>query len=224
MFSLDGVLGLIAPHQCLVCGDEGDLLCEWCKQESVIPLPSRCYRCQAQTEESAVCGSCRRHTKLKNVWVRASYEELPRQLVHRLKFERAQAAAYTIAEIMHETLPYLPESVIICHVPTATGRRRQRGYDQAELIAHSLARLTGHPHVGVLARTGQSRQVGAKRQKRQLQLQNVFRPLKETQIERASILLVDDIVTTGATLEAAAETLYKAGAKKLYAAAFAQKQ
>lgn len=216
-------MAVVAPHICLVCGQEGSLLCNYCRVDALSPVPSRCYRCHVQTEDFSTCPKCRRSSKISNAWVRTQYDSLPKQLIHKLKFERAQETASVIAELMAEALPYIPKHTIVTYVPTATSRRRQRGYDQAELIARELAGRTGLSFQTCLARLGQSRQVGANRRVRQYQLSEAFRPLRGHQFNGAAILIVDDILTTGSTLEAAASALRKAGAKKLYATTFAQK-
>lgn len=224
MFILERIINTVAPHQCLVCGDEGKLLCAWCVPDAAAPLPSRCYKCKELTSDSAVCKKCRWHSPLKHVWVRTQYRHVAKQLIWRLKFNRSPAAAEPIANLMTEALPWLSPDTIVVHVPTATSRRRQRGYDHSELIAKGLARQLCLKYGTLLTRSGQTRQVGAKRDTRIKQLQNAFRAEKSYLIKGSSILLVDDIVTTGSTIEAAARVLKKSGAKSVNAAVFAQKQ
>jgi ComF family protein len=149
---------------------------------------------------------------------------LIKDFIHRFKFERAQAAAKPIATMMAGTLPYFDRSTIVTHIPTATSRRRQRGYDHAALLARALAQRLGLRHMTLLARLGQTRQVGATRGERLKQLHSAFRPLRTSVLPGSRILVVDDIVTTGATLEAAAHVLRENGAKTVSAAVFAQKR
>ncbi len=221
---LEKTIGLLAPHCCLGCGDEGSILCDWCLPDAIGALPSRCYRCKQLSPDSRVCPSCRQHSKLAHVWVRGNYEGLAKRLIYKFKYERASAAAKPLARLMIEALPWLNDETLIVHVPTATRRRRQRGYDHAELIAREIARQRGLTHIPLLARYGQSRQVGAKRNERLKQLQDSFYIRNLNELPKARILLVDDIVTTGGTLEAAAAVLKKAGAKSVDAIVLAQKQ
>jgi len=220
---LEKVLSIIAPHSCISCGAEGSLLCAWCLPDACLPLPERCYRCHKLSQDSKTCASCRSKSPLKAVWVATEYEGLAKDLIHKLKFERASAAAEPIAKVMAEALPYLSERTIITHVPTASSRYRQRGYDQAELIAKELAKLKQVRYVPLIGRLGQTRQVGAKRATRLVQLEGAFRPRATHGILEAEILLVDDITTTGVTLESAARVLKAAGAKRIYATVFARK-
>lgn len=222
---LEKVIGLVAPHNCIVCSREGELLCDWCIPDAVTLLPDRCYYCKQISDNSAVCKSCRQKgSRLSNVWVRTGYEGTAKQLVYQLKFNRAKAAARPIARLIDETLPWLEPDTVLVPVPTATSRRRSRGYDHAELIAKELASIRNLSCQPLLVRIGQSRQVGAGRKERLLQLQSAFIAREMGAFKNVPLVLIDDIVTTGGTVEAAARALKTAGAKHVCAAVFAQKQ
>ena len=219
---LDKAIGLLAPHVCLACGAEGSLLCTSCSYDALPPLPDRCYRCKSLTHDSAVCQKCRRQTVLRYVWPRADYEGTAKEIVYSLKFGRAKVAAHLMADLLDEALPSLPQRTVITYVPTATSRVRFRGYDQSLLIAKALAKKRGLRMETLLARVGQSRQVGSDRKHRLAQAERNYRVVKANKISRASVLVVDDILTTGATVEAAAKLLRSAGAKEVSATVFAQ--
>lgn len=219
MALLDKLIGIVAPHQCLVCGHEGGLICAWCAPDALAPVPSRCYRCNAQTKDFKTCSRCRRASRLKHVWIRTNYDQLARQLVHRYKFEHARAGAKDIAGQIVQNLPYFDDAILV-PVPTATSRVRQRGFDHTELLVRELSHLLDLDKQTILRRLGQSRQVGTKRQQRIKQVAGSFQPIKP--VEGKKILLVDDVLTTGATLEEAARILKQAGAKQVDAVVFAQ--
>lgn len=215
-------IGLIAPHRCLICRDEGKILCDGCTVSSIKPLPSRCYRCHGVTKQSSVCISCRNSVKINHVWVAAEYEDTVKKLLYKLKFDRAKSGSIAIAEIISDSLPNLPKDVIISHIPTANNRVRVRGYDQAELIARELSRIKGWKRQSLLVRTGKSRQVGAGRKERFAHLEQALKIRKSANIIGKHILLVDDVTTTGATIESAAKILKNSGAKTIDIAVFAQ--
>ncbi len=215
-------IGLLAPHVCLACGQEGAVLCPSCVASLLVPLPSRCYRCHRSTRQSRVCAACRSQVSLGRVWIAAQYEAQAKQLVRRLKFERAKQAAQILADQLDDQLPILPTHIIVVHIPTAASRVRGRGYDQARLMAKNLSAAKGWAYAPLLIRRGKARQLGATRRERFDHMRRAFRARHMQQIQGAHILLVDDVLTTGATVEAAARVLKNAGAQTIDAAIFAQ--
>lgn len=220
---IEHIISLYAPHRCLGCDAEEDtLLCEGCAA-TVPRVPSRCYKCRAVTKGSETCKKCQTTTPLKHVYVAAHYDDqLVRHLLRATKYERAQAGVRTMTMFMLPTLPSLATEPLLVAVPTATSRVRQRGYDQAVLLTRQLKERAGLQSVRLLARIGQAHQVGAGRAERLKHLQGSFRPVHINKIRGAHILLVDDVLTTGATLETAARVLKKAGAKQIDAVVLAQ--
>ncbi len=219
---IEQIVRLFAPHLCLGCGVEEDkLLCELCTAD-LPPVPSRCYRCKAATECYKVCVDCVGHTPLSQVAVRTYYQGLTQELVHRMKYERAQAGIYEVAALLAPLLPVMASDAVVAQIPTATSRVRARGYDHARLLARATARHGSLPCRTLLSRMGQAHQVGASRVERLKQLQGTFRPVHAELIKGRHIMLIDDVLTTGATLEAAAHALKRAGARSVSAIVFAE--
>lgn len=185
-------------------------------------MPGRCFRCSKQSSQSKTCKNCRQHSSLAHVWIRSEYKGIPKELIHGLKFQRTPSAATIVGEAMISTLPEITEDTIVVPIPTASSRKRQRGYDQAVLISRSIARQTGMSVVRALVRTGQTRQVGSKKADRLNQLKNAYVVVRPGRISGAHILLIDDVLTTGATLESAAKSLRRAGATQVDALVFAR--
>ena len=222
MSIFDTLLSVIAPHECLGCGAEGALLCGTCRL--LLPdIPPRCYRCRRISSGGLTCRACRKVSRLRYVRAATDYEGIAQQLVWRLKFGGAQAAK---REIVHSLLPLVRQmdcrDACIVPVPTATSRVRQRGYDQAKLIARQLAQEAHLPYIDCVQRQGQTHQVGASRRQRQKQLAGAFYVRRPQCIRNGHLILVDDVLTTGATLEAAAAVLRRAGAGQIDALVFAQ--
>ena len=195
---LDTLIGKFAPHVCVGCGQEGTVLCAQCC--SLLPDPS--YRSDS---------------------VRAAtiYDSFAKDLVLALKFHGAREAAGVMARQMAPLTANSEQSVIV-PVPTSTKRVRQRGFDQSDLIARELSKLTGIKMLRCLRRYGHSRQVGMSREQRLEQLSSSFRLAKEVNFSGRRVILVDDVTTTGATLEAAAGVIRIAGPDYIEAVVFAQ--
>ena len=217
---LDALLSVIAPHTCLDCGAEGTLWCARCRQTAFI-APERCFRCHALSPKGRTCLTCQRSSALYSVQAATRYEAIAKQLIWRLKFERAQAAALEVAEIMAVRLPFAPDT-LITHIPTSTNHVRRRGYDQAQLIAKRLAKQMHTPYRMLLLRLGQQEQHTASRVQRLAQLNQAFIAVNTDHVIGQHIILIDDVITTGATLDAAAHALRAAGAKRVSALVFAQ--
>lgn len=200
---LEVLAGLVAPHDCLGCGREGSLVCHACLAAlppAAVPLPSGSH--------------------LLRIRSATLYQGIAKDLLWKLKADGARAAAQLMAQQMAGLLTTRPDAVLV-PVPTATSRVRQRGYDQAKLLARNLSRLTAIPCVPALARHGQTHQVGAHRHERLRQLNGAFRVKKAAVISRTHVILIDDVTTTGATLETAAKVLKQAGASSVESVTFA---
>ncbi len=178
------------------------------------------------TAGGRTCAACRQETALISVNSATLYTApLAKSVVWSLKFERAQAAAEVMGALLATRYAArITRDTLIVPVPTATSRVRKRGYDQAVLIAKALARHAGCQYTSVLIRDGSQEQIGASKQRRRDQLQGVFRVRFPEQVHNGRILLVDDVITTGSTLEVAATILKASGADAVGALTFARAQ
>ena len=216
----EAILELLAPHICMQCGLEGQLLCASCAK-SLPRARQFCFRCHTPiSDRSLVCTSCARKTPLTAILCDVSYEGAAQSLIRVVKYENARAGCQTIARLMSTSLTPLPDHCVVVSVPTTNQRRRMRGYDQAELIARELSHLTSLPFLRLLDRTGTNHQVGANRRSRLTQVKGCFTVLPHKTLPQ-SVVLVDDVLTTGATLEEAARTLRRVGVGAVYATVFA---
>ncbi len=125
--------------------------------------------------------------------------------------------------IMAKLLYDVSYDTVLCPVPTAPKRVRERGFDHAKLISECLGKLVDLPTMNLLRRKSNVRQLGSSRKDRIAQVRGEFEIFNTEKIEGKKVLLVDDVMTTGATLSAVAKILKEAGAKSVSAVIFAQK-
>lgn len=216
---LESAIAFIAPHCCIVCGEENNVLCDQCQQHLAIQEVGACILCGEVEQKLGICMVCQTASKLSWISVIGANEGVLRCLIQDFKFQRVRAAAKPLAALLADRLPSLPPSTLIVPVPTASRRIRQRGYDHIGLLAKELARMTGLQVAKPLGRLTQTRQVGASRRERLAQAQATYFVQQPTLCKGASILLVDDVITTGATMSTTARLSYDAGAQSVAAVA-----
>ena len=197
----DRLLDLLYPPKCAFCRklvQNRRMLCTDC--EATLPFIDSEMQRQS-ISHLAVC--------LSPLY----YTGAVRQSLHRYKFSGAAAYYRIYAELMAACLQQQALQIdLITWVPLSRKRLRKRGYDQAKLLAGEISRLTGIPCEQTLEKTrhnpAQSGTAGAEERKKNVQ--GVYRTV--TSFAGEHVLLVDDIVTTGATMSEAAEMLLNAGA------------
>jgi ComF family protein len=219
MSVIDRFLAVLTPYECLGCDAEGGLLCTGCIQELTV-LPERCHHCLRPSAAWLTCAPCSTMSSLSRLRAGTAYRGLAKDLVWKLKSAGARSTAAIMADRLRLLLP--AGSPAIMPVPTASGRVRSRGYDQARLLARELARRNRLPYLDVLVRSGQTHQVGASRAQRLEQLGGAFRLVRPASVRGRHVVLIDDVVTTGATLETAGRLLKEHGAARVEALVFAQ--
>jgi len=163
---------------------------------------------------------CARGNALSGVSVGASYDGPVKELILRLKFHRLRAATDTAAELLMRAAGGWPDVQLVTSVPVAPSRHRERGYNQSELLARAVASRTGLPYYPLIGRLTTTHQIGLDRSTRLEQVAGAFYAAQGLDGQR--VLLVDDVVTTGATMSACAEVLRGAGASLVWAAAVAR--
>jgi ComF family protein len=222
----EGILDLILAPTCLGCdglispGDTARLVCRRCRTMlKAVPYPA-CKRCGAPILETgrevgATCPECD-HWPSSIHYARSACLLYPPadRLVHELKYRGWHALAGPMAERMMRV--DVPDSPRICiPVPTTTARLRERGYNQAQELARNYAQLAGLEAADWLRRTGsRGTQTTLQPAARAANVAGAFalREGVQDQVRGARVLLVDDVLTTGATAAECAVTLAAAGA------------
>jgi ComF family protein len=180
------------------------------------------------------CGLCRRiETAFARAAAYGSYESGLRELIHLLKFGGVRPAANVLGRMLAEAIatlePEFPaDSVAVVPVPLHRTKLRQRGFNQAELIARAALKINPVRDrlrlcEGVLERTRETAsQIGLTSHQRRENLRGAFRVAQRELVKGREVLVVDDVYTTGATVSECARVLRRAGATKVWVATVAR--
>jgi len=215
-------LDLLFPPQCAVCRAGGGILCELCI--AMLPLAEmpRCDRCWDDLSSGSRCTHCvATPHAFETIRAPFAHEDAARDLVHLLKYEGLTSLARPMARQMATLAAAAPADVIV-PVPLHRGRHRARGYNQAALLARQIAIEAELPFVPRAASRVRATKPLAKsmdRHERASIVAGAFRA-DPARVEGRAVLLVDDVVTTGATLGACSHALLDAGARSVRAVTF----
>jgi ComF family protein len=176
--------------------------------------------CKKATKYYQTCDKCRSQTPLKRVFVVSTYNDKVKKLVHAMKIGSSREASKIIVQILLDNAPYYHDFCVV-NIPTAPSHVRERSFDHSKLIAKQFAGSKELEFNQLLTRHDKAKQVGKSRQLRLSQLKGVFEVAEPANIPK-KVLLIDDITTTGATLNEAAKTLIRAKVKEIEALVFAQ--
>lgn len=212
-------LDWLYPPNCGGCGQPGTRWCKECSDTTAEIKPPICPICGNPNIIAEPCQRCQSsppsYTALRSYTVFAG---CIREAIHRLKYRRDISLGEVLARPMINSLRKLNWSLdIITSVPLGLVRFEERGYNQATLLARPIAlslKLPFSPHI--LTRTRETRtQVGLTVTERQENMADAFRAISKS-VRGKNILLVDDVATSGATLNACAKALIDEGASKVY--------
>jgi ComF family protein len=218
-------LDWLYPPVCGGCQQPGYNWCPDCQQQ-VTPVPEPlCRTCGLPQKKAGICSVCEQepppYTALRS-WV--AFEGPIRSALHRLKYRRNMALGDALSRPMSKFAVSLnwPVDTVVA-VPLGQKRMQERGYNQVALVARPLAALNGWEHrSGALVRARETRsQVGLTAVERLENMRDAFRSDPRLVAGR-TILIVDDVATTGATLTACSRALLASGAKAVYALTIAR--
>lgn len=216
---LDDVMSYIAPHYCCGCGKIGTLLCLDCKYNIIHEGSGGCIVCVRPTL-LGVCSACK--TTYDKAWYLGSRQGVLEKLVDMYKFERVIRSASELASLFDMALPVFPSNTVIVPVPTIASHIRLRGYDHALILAQQFAKRRKLPVRPIVTRKTNTVQHELNRKQRLKAAAQAFMCSKAN--ADAPYLVIDDITTTGATLQYVAEALRTAGASTVWVAVVARQE
>ncbi len=216
---IDAFLAVIAPHICSGCSEYGSPLCDSCMNDIVSEDFGRCVWCLKPTADMHQCKACTQATGVTATWAIGERTEVLKRLLNDYKFEARREAANALASLLDMTLPTLPTETVISWVPTAPAHIRERGFDHAAKLARAFAVRRGLIAQPLLTRRHGGSQHILNRSARAEAAEQAFGVMGDT--APPVVLLIDDVLTTGATMRACTKLLKNNGAN-IYAAVVAR--
>ena len=241
-FVIDSLAAVLIPSDCRICDRPLDKLtripvCDACLESVTAATVTACSVCGEALEfESndlfALCPICRRIPPRFDFAISyAGYDGALRSLVHLLKYDRLRPAAGILGQRLAKVVGAKgfdsDQSVLVVPVPLHRAKRRQRGFNQSELIARAALKqlLTSRfeLHRGNLCRVRATEsQTGLTRHQRRENVRGAFKVSRPEQMRERCVLIVDDVYTTGTTLNECARVIRAAGAKQVVVATVAR--
>jgi ComF family protein len=248
---LDSVTSVVFPADCRICKNPLSRLtripvCTSCWNDLPAQAASLCSRCGEDVGVSdfgetpgdeILCRLCRlAPPQFEKAVAHGAYQGTMRSLLHLLKYEGLEPVALRLGALIAERVALisgLPQRMLVAPVPLFKARHRERGFNQAELLAsgtmRALRRLRqeweGEFAPGVLARQRATQsQAGLSLSERRRNLRGAFFVPDPSRVQGRDVLLIDDIYTTGATARACSQALKRAGASSVWVATAARAQ
>lgn len=229
------ILDTLFPIQCISCNKEGVWLCESCQRKIIFQAGHVCGVCEKViTPDGLTCLHCKKKSSLEGLLVACSYEQtVVAKLIHLFKYRFISDLHVTLGNLMIQSMQKteLPLPDLIIPVPLHQKRLRWRGFNQSELLAKHISENLLPNAILELSTTKLIRHRHTPSQKEisnyQARLQNIkdaFSVLSADEVKNKTILLVDDVSTTGSTIFECAKTLKKAGAGQIFAVVIARQK
>lgn len=231
------ILDLFFPKICAGCGKVGSYLCLNCSK-NILQTDLVCPNCERPAIGGKTHPLCRRKYGLDGLWSLGIYKDPLRKIIQKLKYRFVQEEAEVLVDLMlNYWAKYSPQLLIeikkdqgvgwvIVPVPLHPKRQKWRGFNQAEAIGQILSKKIGLDCCNYLKRVRFTKpQVGLKSYERRKNIKNAFvltNHFSLSTLHSMSILLIDDVWTTGATLKECCFVLKRAGAKKVWAITIAR--
>lgn len=229
------LLDFIFPKYCVNCKKLGSYLCANCLTYISFDTEEICVVCNRSAINGLTHPGCFYKYTIDGVFSAIAYKGAAKKLIYNFKYNPFLSDLKNVlVDLFYENLIQKEEFYRICKnnkpliltpIPLHNSKLRSRGYNQAEILATALSKKLGFPMFKLLKRVKQTPSLAGLTQKtRKENIKGAFEVEKDKEgiLKNAAVFLVDDIFTTGATLNEAAKTLKKSGAKAVYGLALAR--
>ncbi len=222
----DFIFDILFPKYCLACGQEGSMLCNSCFYKLKINEKQICFFCNKGGVKGSLCAICRNKYHLDGILIAGNYKNLIlSSLIKTLKYHFIQSNIDILERFIIYFFEYqketknIPKHIfsksIVVPVPLHPQRLRWRGFNQSELLANKIAKYFKLPlNTNLIRKKRKAPQAKLPLNKRTNNIKQCFQ-WQGAKINK-NIILVDDVITTGSTLNECAFVLKRAGAKKIW--------
>ena len=207
-------LEILYPLRCCGCGAHGFVLCRECVESlRAVDQASTCPVCGRWIGKRIMCGDCILEKRgFHEGYYGFYFEDRLRDALHAFKFQnRKDMGKYLINLIKERIIPLSEKCDVIIPIPVTEKRLRERGFNQSFIISEEISRITGRPvYPSVLRKAKETKdQYSLSKEERRKNIKGAFMVQEGTSIKEKSILLVDDLFTTGYTAQEASRVLLK---------------
>lgn len=217
------LLDFALPPRCGGCGtivEEVDSFCAECWRKLEFLGPGGCTRCglPLRATDADLCAVCLvKPPRLDRIRAAVAYDDISRSIAMRLKYGRKVALARTMSRYMRPLIGDMPAEALIVPVPLHRSRLWNRGFNQSAIVARELSRRTGVPvALDALQRVRATPPLkGLNMRQRRRTVAGAFRASKSAELRGRTVVLIDDVLTTGSTANACARVLKRAGAARV---------
>ena len=213
-------LNLLFPKWCVGCGREGDFICSSCRRSIPHIMPPLCPRCGKPQPSGILCPGCINwRAEIDGIRSPFQFDGIMRQAIHQLKYKNLRALVESLAALLDDYLITNPiPAEVLVPVPLHRKRLRERGYNQSSLLARELGKLLNLPVVDdclIRQRHAPPQARTSTIEERRDNVAGAF-TCQDHRLRDKQALLIDDVSTSGATLDACAAALKAGGATSVW--------
>lgn len=207
------LLDLLFPKNCVVCNKEGEWFCQNCYQKIILIKAPTCPFCKKLTKKGEFCRACRSKTSLTGVMIAAYYESPLKEIIHHYKYKMIKDLSDPLADLLINHLQKFtfPSNPLVLPVPLHQKKLKERDFNQASLLGKKLADVFGFDFDEeiIIRKINTKPQISLSGEERRENVKNAFLCINPQKVYKRNIILIDDVCTTGATLDACAYELRK---------------
>lgn len=210
------ILDIVFPRVCVGCGREGKYICEACQRKIIVP-EQICPMCSKPSLDGWTHTRCRRWSGMERLIVGLPYRGVVQQCLKKVKYK----SAWDILDFLYrlQTIDVRLQNCLITAVPMWREKERERGFNQADIVAVMVAENNKVPYLVTLERTRETKPMfGLKKKDRRENVEGAFKITcqQTNKLAGKRVILVDDVWTTGSTMRECAKVLKQGGVESVW--------